>query len=51
MVVCPNFGHLALTSSWTKYNVLQMKNSLAKIVNGLSVLKLIQLSNGDLLFS
>ena len=32
-VVCPNFGHPALTSSFTKK--LQMKNSFATIVNGL----------------
>ena len=49
--VCPNFGHPALTSSFTKYKFLQMKNSFATIVNGLSVLKLFQLSNGDLCFS
>ena len=48
-VVCPNFGHPALTSSFTKYKFLQVKNSFATIVNGLSVLKLFQLSNGDLL--
>ena len=41
-VVCPNFGHPVLTSSFTKYRFLQVKNSLAKIVNGLSVLRLFQ---------
>ena len=49
-VVCPNFGHPALTPSFTKYRFLQVKNSFATNVNGLSVLKLFQLSNGDLLF-
>ena len=39
-VVCPNFGHPALTSSFTKYNFLQVKTSYATIVNELSVLKL-----------
>ena len=43
-VVCPNFGHTALTSSLTKYKFLQMKNSFATIVNESSVLKLFQLS-------
>ena len=33
-VVCPNFGHPALTSSFAKYNFLQVKNSCAAIVNG-----------------
>ena len=53
MIVCFNFGqwHPALTSSFTKYKFLQVKNSFATIVNGLLVLKLFQLSNGDLLFS
>ena len=41
----------ALTSSFTKYNFLQVKNSFAIILNGPSVLKLIQLANGDLFFS
>ena len=50
-VVCPNFGHPALTPSFTKYKFLQVKNSFATLVNELSVLKLFQLSNGDLLFS
>ena len=40
--MCPNFGHPALTSSFTKYEFLQVKNSFATIVNGLSVLKLFQ---------
>ena len=43
-VVCPNFEHPALTSLFTKYKFLQMKNSLATFVNELSVLKLFQLS-------
>ena len=42
-LVCPNFGHPALTSSFTKYKFLQVKNSFATIVNELSVLKLFQL--------
>ena len=46
-VVCPNFGHPALTSSFTKYEFLQVKNSFATILNKLSVFKLFQLSNGD----
>ena len=50
-VVCPNFGHRVLTSSFTKYTFLQVKNSLAIIVNELSILTLFQLLNGDLLFS
>ena len=35
----------------TKYKFLQVKNSFITILNGRSVLKLFQLSNGDLLFS
>ena len=50
-VGCPNFGYYALTSLFTKYKFLQMKISFVTIVNRLSVLKLFQLSNGDLLFS
>ena len=50
-VVCPNFGRHALTSSFAKYRFLQIKDCLAKIVNGLPVLKLFQLSNGVLLCS
>ena len=50
-VVCPNFGHPALTPSFTKYKFLQVKNSFETLVNELSVLKVFQLSNGDLLFS
>ena len=50
-VACPNSEHPALTSSFKKYKFLQMKNSFATIANGLSVLKLFQLSIGDLLFS
>ena len=49
--VCPNFGHPALTSSFNEYKFLQVKNSFAKIVNGLSVFKLFQHANGDSLFS
>ena len=45
--MCPNFGHPALTPSFTKYRFFQAKNSIATLVNGLSVLKLFQLSNGD----
>ena len=48
-VVCPNFGHPPLTSSFTKLKISQVKNSLA-IVNDLSVLKSVQLSNGNLSF-
>ena len=44
----PNFGNPALTPSFTKYNFFQVKNSFATLVNELSVLKLFQLSNGDL---
>ena len=47
-VVCSNFGHPAIISSFTKYRFLQVKNSFSTIVNGLSVLKLFQLSNTDL---
>ena len=36
-VVCLNFGHPALTSVFTKYAFLQVKNSFATIVNELSV--------------
>ena len=43
--------HLALTLSFTKYKFLQMKNNFKTAVNGLSVLILFQLLNGDLLFS
>ena len=50
-VVCPYFGNPALTSSFTKYTFLKMKNSFATIVNGLSVKILFQLSNDDLSFS
>ena len=32
-VVCPNFGHPALTSSFTKYKFSQVKNSFAIIVS------------------
>ena len=49
--MCPNFGHPALTPTFTKYNFLQVKNSFATLENELSVLKLFQLSNGNLLFS
>ena len=50
-VVCPNFGHPALTSSFTKYKFLHVKNSFETNVNGPSVLKLFQLLNDNLLFS
>ena len=46
-VVCHNFGHPALTSSFTKYKFLQVKYDFAAIVNERSVLKLLQLSNVD----
>ena len=49
--VCPNFGHPALTSSFTECEFLLVKNSFSTIVIELSFLKLFQLSNGDLLFS
>ena len=49
-VVCPNFGHPDLTSSFIKFRFLHGKNSFALIVNGLSVLKLCQLLKVDLLF-
>ena len=48
--VCPNFGHPALTSLFTKYELLHVKKSFATILNGLSVLKFFQLSNGDFFF-
>ena len=48
-VVYPNFWHPALTSTFTKYKFLQAKNCCATIVNGQSVLKLFQLSNGALI--
>ena len=38
-VACPNFGLPAQTSSFTKHQVLQVKNNFATIVNELSVLK------------
>ena len=46
-VVWPNFEYLVLTSSFTKYKFLQVKKCFGTSVNGLSVLKLFQLSNGD----
>ena len=46
-VVCPNVGHHILTSVFTKYRFLQVKNGFAKIKNRLLGLKLFQLSNGD----
>ena len=49
--VCPKFGHPGLTLLFTKFRFMQVKNCFATIVNGLSVLKLLELSNGDLLFS
>ena len=42
-VVCPNSGHPVQTSSFTKYNFLQVKNNFATIVNGMSVLKVFSL--------
>ena len=44
-VACHNFGHPAQTSLFTKG-----KNNFATYVNDLSVLKLFQLSNGDIFF-
>ena len=49
--MCPYFGHPALTSSFTEYEFLEVKNNFATILTEVSVLKLFQLSNGDLLFS
>ena len=49
MVVCTNFGHPALISTFTKYKFLQVKNIFATIVNRLSVMKLFQFSNVDFL--
>ena len=49
MVVCPNSGHPSPTSPFTKYKFLQVKYSFTTIVIELSVLKLFQLFNGDLL--
>ena len=57
-VLCPKFGHPTQTSVWTPYtnfgHLLQVKslflhgnNNFATIVNGQSVLKLFQLSNGN----
>ena len=34
-VVCPNFGHTALTSSFTKYKFLHVKNSFATFLDEL----------------
>ena len=51
-IASPNFGQPAQTSSsFKELKRLQVKNSFATIVNGLSILKLFQLSNADLLFS
>ena len=47
-VVYLNFGQPALTLSFTNLIFLQVNNSFATIVNGPSVLKLFQLSNGDI---
>ena len=49
-VVCPNLGHPALTSSFTKYNFFQIKTSFATFVNDLSVLKLLQFSMAIYIF-
>ena len=48
-VVCPNFGHPVLTSSFTKYTFFQVNIFFVTIVNRPLALKLFQLSNGDLL--
>ena len=50
-VVCPNFGHPVLTRHFRNIRHLQVKNSFAKIVSELSVLKVFQLLNSDLLLS
>ena len=50
-VVCPNFGHPVLTSSFTKFKFLHVNNSFATFVKGLSVLKLFQLCDADLSYS
>ena len=50
-VVCPNFEHPALTSSFKKYNFLHVKNSVQTIVYRLSVLKLLSFRMVILLFS
>ena len=50
-LVCPNFGHPALTLSLSKCKFFESENSFATIVNGLSILKLFQLLIGDLYFS
>ena len=50
-IACPNFGHPAQTSSFTKYILLQAIFFSSTNVNELSVWKLFQLWNGDLLFS
>ena len=49
--MCPNFGHPALSSSFTKHNLWQINTNFAINVNELSVLKLLQLLNCDLLLS
>ena len=49
-VACPKIGHRALTSSFIKYKFLQVKKRSAIIVNKMSVLKLIKLSNGNFKF-
>ena len=48
-VVCPNFGHPALTS-FTKYNHLQVKKGFSSIANELSGLKLLSIRMGIYLF-
>ena len=48
-VVFPNFGQWTPYPNFVIYKIyiLQMKNNVAIIVNGLSAFKLFQLSNGD----
>ena len=46
--VCPNYGHLALTLSFTEYKFLQVKNDFKTLVIGLPVLKLFNISKSDL---
>ena len=50
-VVCPNFGHPAITSSLTKYNFSRVKNDIATTVNGLFCFGIISaFENGDFSF-
>ena len=49
-VVCPNFGHRALTSSFNKHKTWQKKNSFATIVNEVSFWNCISFQMVILLF-